>query len=1353
MPCALCGEAVPVGAENSGAWFYCSGVSVTNDDSRDTLPPARAGAVQRQRWGVYSCHEELGQGGSGVVYAATDTRDGTPAALKVIRSGAAATERERRRFATEIEAMARLDLPGTVTVLGTGETDEGLPWYAMKRVRGPSLAMLIDRSGALPAAEVLRIGAALAHTLATVHEADVAHRDIKPSNILMTEGGEPLIADFGVASFLTDSRSRLTQTGQLLGTPVYMAPELLSSPGTHPDWRLADQWSLGAVIFEMATGRRLRERLGETSRPPALEQPELVPLNPVLDAMLSLDPRARYTHTRLLASDLERLARGDTASPPRRGVLRRALHWLDQPGGMGRAAAGAGITAALALGLAGGGWLWSASADARAEAQAERLWAGTEQRLGELDQAGKVDEAARVFDVFASDPRVEGRGAASDGYAHRSGAALQRGDAGAAVQHAAAAWVAATDAAEGRAALVALALGLSAQDDLTRLAALMPHLPPTMPGHRDLRRRTALHGGDLATAATLTDPPGAAALLEEWAHALPAAPLPAGSRDISDFDGDGIVDRISYDGAHWLQLSSQDEPIAIPAPSGSLLHAAKGEPGWMFRPGEAPALYRFEGDRVRLVAEPDKRTNWIAAVAVQGRAFMLAAGDERNAFELDLTSGALTPIDPDLSARGSFVLDANAGDLDGDGDPELVLSVGPPQGFEVRVYDLVPGGVELVARKRLGFVPAVHVGQGPDGPLLFASVVHEHAGAGIFGDARPHGADAGLYTFALHEGQLQQRAFAPAPRDRWGGPTRVRFTNVLDLNGDRLDDVLFHPETDQGTSDVGVMVQAPDGALSTHLLGGMVLQSAQSVDADPTVELLVKRSGGDDVQLLGAGGEPPPPPPSTGLPPTDRAEMLEWLGLGAAAAAAHEVAASAGDPATARKHWLAAAELHAESGNPAAASLAAERAADRGDAVGPLLDALRYAEQARDHPRAAELAARLQARDDLPDHAAAEVRAKRDWLLRIAEPHPVDLALLARGARVPTVRHDAAAGTVELDVVNGDQALIEIPLKRVEGPLGAAVELDIDTVEWGSGVAVQLMPVDAQPGPGWMQAELIGRGLGSGYFAEAYCAPFALAAKVDYTDPRARIPARLELVSEPSGTELACFVELGDSAVLRHPGVAPVPDTASWKLVIRPANQSIRGALMRVAVRSLSLHGAVALEPRQPVVFDDPDEALLARLDRPGTAGQDTALRLLPARSLRRLRQGGADEAGARALVDAWAATIGSHPDSAEVSKLLDRVDVELDGPLGDSEGGLGLLLARATRSAAQGRVQPADRDWRRVAHNPLATPEQCMRAHEGLVRLARRRGDPTEATRLGEAGVACAPSELLARDRLEWME
>jgi len=294
-------------------------------------PPA---AAPPERLGDFRLLEELGRGGMGVVYLAEDTRLGRKVAIKVLTAFASHSRSLRTRLLREAEVASKLDHPAICKVFEVGEAD-GVPFIAMQYVEGETLAGEITarRAALAAAADVTPSPSAatrredvlasvhtiekVARALQTAHDAGLVHRDVKPGNIMVTRSGEPVLLDFGLARDVDAEGPTLTQTGQLMGTPAYMAPEQLKAERGRID-RRADVYGLGVTLYECLTTRRpfeapTREQL--YAKILASDPPDPRRLNPsipkdlkvVLETALEKDLNRRYQTAEDFAEDLRRV--------------------------------------------------------------------------------------------------------------------------------------------------------------------------------------------------------------------------------------------------------------------------------------------------------------------------------------------------------------------------------------------------------------------------------------------------------------------------------------------------------------------------------------------------------------------------------------------------------------------------------------------------------------------------------------------------------------------------------------------------------------------------------------------------------------------------------------------------------------------------------------------------------------------------------------------------------------------------------------------------------------------------------------------------------------------------------------
>jgi len=356
----------------------------------------------------YEIEGELGRGGMGVVYKARQIGLNRTVALKMILSGAHATERDNLRFLAEAEAVAAIKHPHVVQVYEIGN-HAGRPYMALEYCDGGTLTALLKDRGKLPPQEAAELLEQIARGVAAAHEQGIVHRDLKPGNILL--GPLPKVADFGLAKMSTGDD--LTRSGVVMGTPAYMAPEQAKGD-TKFVGPAADVYALGAMLFECLTGRppftgNLAEVLLHVveDEPPAVRS--IAPSTPrdlalICEKCLAKAAHERYATAGELAEELRHFLAGEPVSVRSVGQAERLVRWVRRKP---TAAAAYGFTllaiflAVVVLVVAG---LWReaeraktvaelakiAAEGAKSDAESARV---EEARMRSIADAGLVEEA------------------------------------------------------------------------------------------------------------------------------------------------------------------------------------------------------------------------------------------------------------------------------------------------------------------------------------------------------------------------------------------------------------------------------------------------------------------------------------------------------------------------------------------------------------------------------------------------------------------------------------------------------------------------------------------------------------------------------------------------------------------------------------------------------------------------------------------------------------------------------------------------------------------------------------------------------------------------------------------------
>jgi WD40 repeat protein len=372
-----------------------------------TLAPREAAACSPpgthvRYFGDYELQGEIARGGMGVVYRARQVSLNRLVALKMILAGHLASVVEVQRFRTEAEAAASLDHPNIVPIYEVGEY-EGQHYFSMKlihqeaAVRGPKSATTNDQR------QAVRLVATVARAVHYAHQRGIIHRDLKPANILIDGQGQPHVTDFGLAKRVAGD-SNLSQSGAIVGTPAYMAPE--QAAGKKGLTTAADVYSLGAILYELLAGTP--PFVGATPLDVVLQvlEKEPTPLRQIQPGIhrdleticlkcLQKDPQKRYGTAEELADDLQRFQTGEPIRARPAGLAERSVKWVRRRPLV--AALLAAVFLVAVLGVAAFAWAFDQALEARDDAVTEKD--RTAQALLDTEKArNKAQEEKRTAD-------------------------------------------------------------------------------------------------------------------------------------------------------------------------------------------------------------------------------------------------------------------------------------------------------------------------------------------------------------------------------------------------------------------------------------------------------------------------------------------------------------------------------------------------------------------------------------------------------------------------------------------------------------------------------------------------------------------------------------------------------------------------------------------------------------------------------------------------------------------------------------------------------------------------------------------------------------------------------------------
>jgi serine/threonine protein kinase len=299
-------------------------VAETGGKSKRFVPPTVADLASK--FPQLEILAQIGQGGMGAVYKARQKQLNRIVALKILPPGIGNEPEFAERFTREAQALAQLSHPGIVTLYEFGQA-EGLFYFLMEFVDGVNLRQLLQ-NGRVSPREALAIVPQICDALQFAHDQGIVHRDIKPENILLDRRGRVKVADFGLAKLVGgESESTptggamgnpgaLTESGKVMGTPSYMAPEQVSHPGD-VDHR-ADIYALGVVLYQMLTG----ELPGKKIEPPSRKVQMDVRLDEIVLRALEKEPERRYQHASDVKTHVETIVASEFSGSPKSATKR-----------------------------------------------------------------------------------------------------------------------------------------------------------------------------------------------------------------------------------------------------------------------------------------------------------------------------------------------------------------------------------------------------------------------------------------------------------------------------------------------------------------------------------------------------------------------------------------------------------------------------------------------------------------------------------------------------------------------------------------------------------------------------------------------------------------------------------------------------------------------------------------------------------------------------------------------------------------------------------------------------------------------------------------------------------------------
>lgn len=939
-------------------------------------------------------HERIGRGAMGEVFRATQEVPRREVALKRVDGDGA----------REAQALAEARHPVIPAVYGVGSAGDAC-FVAMELVRGRPLLEWAAQASPLERLELL---ATLCRGVHAVHEAGVLHRDLKPANVMVDASG-PRLVDFGLAVDVGAS------VPGLAGTLPYLADEVLQgAPATVG----SDVFSLGCIVAEVLGGRavlpwaRTPERQRRERTAWELPLPS-APWASVVRHALG-PPVERYASAAELAAELARLARDEV---PLVHQPRFAERWARFRRRRGRAVLGVGLVAALVLAVGGGPVAREALREHRADGRLHDVLAGG-------------PATPEVLTGFLGLPEVQGTDAADRARLLRAEALRVAGDLDGERRDLAAVF------ANGRngmgIAAERLAEGFVGDGRWSSLDAVWPSVPTA--GEQARLQRLAAIGN------------------RDWSR--PEVDFPAvvehlrqGTR--TDFtarrvwgDGQQLLSFAPGQGVRIGTATSTERVLPWPEAWGTRVPHMVDHDGPLF-------IVDKEEGRLALVRPAEEGWETVATPQIDGKVSAAAIGDLDEDGVPTLFVGtaahprslwAMEPplwephlIDPDIEATDADLGGLQIADLDGDGRDELVVQLGPWTAYDLRVYRQEAGGLELLARERLGGSSNTLVFALPDGRRRIAVLKDDkYPNPLLYGADTPMGDPEGVYIYAFEGGALVRTAFAPL------SDLDLAWTGSVagDFDGDG--DVDLVSATKRGMLLVELDAEGHPEAM--HRVDGLRGLHVGEFDGTPGDELFAALGDDSEVWVLGSGDDVLPAVP----PPQRAGSRLEQMGLYRAAAEHHTTLAKIErDPEVVVHHLSEAARLHAQDHafDESVRLLQEARALRPGEALDAQLVAL--LERTARHPALRGLPPSLRSGplvEEVVFDLKEEVPAV-EWVRPAAFDHRKGegLRLLAS---------------------SGDGVLLRLPVRRTGPVVGVTLEAEIRSAEAGANLHVGLRAGD-----------------------------------------------------------------------------------------------------------------------------------------------------------------------------------------------------------------------------------------------------------------------------------------------------